>query len=213
MKLIKVAKIVNASLKEEVAVLQRNGIVIKNSPMTKLNEAMIKELAVAFKIDLIKIKIESKILKNKRIELPISKNIMKENCLNRQIQKQSESQIFSVDVLQNSICNIQEMTSLDMLLLEDVDIIKPQKATKIKSKKYNVEQNQNTHMDAFQKLKTIQNTICSKKSFTNHRDAQNEINNIKKHSSRSKIPMRAYYCPKCKYYHLTSISSANTKRK
>jgi hypothetical protein len=58
----------------------------------------------------------------------------------------------------------------------------------------------------------IVNNICDKKSYATQRDAQEQINTIKLHSSRSQIPQRAYHCPTCEYWHLSSKSEGKPKR-
>jgi hypothetical protein len=45
---------------------------------------------------------------------------------------------------------------------------------------------------------------CKKTSFCNEQFAKDYINKLQKTSSRYKIPQRAYLCPDCLNWHLTS---------
>jgi hypothetical protein len=45
---------------------------------------------------------------------------------------------------------------------------------------------------------------CTKVKYDSQRDAAVALKLVKKSSSRSHIPRRAYYCKFCKGYHLTS---------
>lgn len=45
---------------------------------------------------------------------------------------------------------------------------------------------------------------CTKSQYTTERFALADIARIKKISSRDKVPVRAYFCDKCNFWHLTS---------
>lgn len=52
--------------------------------------------------------------------------------------------------------------------------------------------------------------MCEKIAYENERQANNAINLIKKNSSRSHIPKRAYFCKQCNKWHLTSYKEEFT---
>lgn len=53
---------------------------------------------------------------------------------------------------------------------------------------------------------------CMKVQYTSEKFALEDIERIRKKSNRSRIPMRAYYCDKCNFWHVTSKSDTNTER-
>ena len=55
---------------------------------------------------------------------------------------------------------------------------------------------------------TITST-CDKVRYTSERFALMDIDRIKKISTRDKIPVRAYFCNLCSFWHLTSAKSKN----
>jgi hypothetical protein len=50
----------------------------------------------------------------------------------------------------------------------------------------------------------MKDEYCPKTYFLNEKEAQNYLDILKKTSNRDKIPRRAYLCPKCLTWHLTS---------
>lgn len=52
---------------------------------------------------------------------------------------------------------------------------------------------------------------CKKVRYKDKGEAQERLNKIRKISNRNKKPLRAYYCPNCGEYHLTSITKATQK--
>ena len=50
-------------------------------------------------------------------------------------------------------------------------------------------------------------TYCKKASFANEAAANTYIDRLKKTSTRSKVPQRAYLCNKCNNWHLSSTIS------
>lgn len=53
--------------------------------------------------------------------------------------------------------------------------------------------------------------MCKKTSFANEESANHYIKKLKKTSTRSVIPVRAYLCEKCHNWHLTSIPTKEQK--
>jgi len=47
----------------------------------------------------------------------------------------------------------------------------------------------------------------NKTSYNTEKDANTAKNCVKKHSHRSQIPKRAYYCKDCGKWHLTSLKN------
>lgn len=50
----------------------------------------------------------------------------------------------------------------------------------------------------------VEQNECSKRAFKSERDASAAIFKWKRHSGRSRIPVRYYFCKECRMYHLTS---------
>ena len=53
---------------------------------------------------------------------------------------------------------------------------------------------------------------CKKVKFSTEKDAEFYLNKLKKTSSRKNIPTRAYLCPFCTSWHLTSRESFENKK-
>lgn len=53
---------------------------------------------------------------------------------------------------------------------------------------------------------------CGKKPFVNMEEALSAIALIRKRSSRDKIPVRAYPCPDCGKFHITSFKKPKKKK-
>jgi hypothetical protein len=56
-------------------------------------------------------------------------------------------------------------------------------------------------------------SVCEKVRYTSERFALMDIKRIKKISTRDKIPVRAYFCDLCGFWHLTSAKSKNDEVK
>jgi hypothetical protein len=54
---------------------------------------------------------------------------------------------------------------------------------------------------------------CTKVQYTSERFAMMDIDRIKKKSNRDKVPVRAYFCDICDFWHLTSTKDKNTELK
>lgn len=52
--------------------------------------------------------------------------------------------------------------------------------------------------------RVFEKRTCEKKGYASKRSAQDAIAGWRRRSSRSKIPVRSYFCEKCRMYHLTS---------
>lgn len=55
--------------------------------------------------------------------------------------------------------------------------------------------------------------ICDKKTFPTKKDAQNSLKTIRSVGGEHKKPQRAYECPKCSGWHLTSMDIEVFKEK
>jgi len=56
----------------------------------------------------------------------------------------------------------------------------------------------------------MENITCdNKKGYPSEREANKAKNCVKKHSKRSKLPKRAYYCRQHRCWHLTSLKKKN----
>lgn len=54
----------------------------------------------------------------------------------------------------------------------------------------------------------MENVNCKNKiSYNSQKEANTARNCVKKHSKRSHIPKRAYYCKGCGNWHLTSLKN------
>lgn len=52
-------------------------------------------------------------------------------------------------------------------------------------------------------------TCQNKMAYDSEKDANKAKNCVKKHSKRSIIPKRSYYCKDCRKWHLTSLKNKN----
>jgi hypothetical protein len=55
------------------------------------------------------------------------------------------------------------------------------------------------------------NPKCVKKCYRSRGAALRMIKNVKKRSSRSKVPQRVYFCKTCRSWHLTSLKGYHGK--
>ncbi len=53
---------------------------------------------------------------------------------------------------------------------------------------------------------------CTKVQYTSEAFALADIIRIRKESNRSRIPMRAYYCDNCNFWHLTSKADGSSEK-
>jgi hypothetical protein len=54
---------------------------------------------------------------------------------------------------------------------------------------------------------------CGKANYTSRREANIHIKELKRHSSRDKLPRRSYYCKECQCYHVTSLKKVFTDKR
>jgi len=56
------------------------------------------------------------------------------------------------------------------------------------------------------------NKECMKVQYTSEQFALEDIKRIRKQSNRSRVPLRAYYCDKCNFWHLTSNADSSSEK-
>lgn len=59
----------------------------------------------------------------------------------------------------------------------------------------------------------MENNLCTKVQYTTEEFAIEDIKRIKLKSNRSRIPLRAYYCVRCNFWHLTSTKGPSDNQK
>lgn len=57
-----------------------------------------------------------------------------------------------------------------------------------------------------------QSEQCMKVKYTSEQFALEDIIRIRKQSNRSRIPLRAYYCNNCNFWHLTSKADSSSEK-
>jgi chromosome segregation ATPase len=61
-------------------------------------------------------------------------------------------------------------------------------------------------------MENLETDGCKKVQYTSEQFALEDIIRIRKQSNRSRIPLRAYYCDKCNFWHLTSKADSSAEQ-